>query len=77
MSKGSKVVPLRIDQELLNEIEQSVGAANYYTKGEPYTTSSWIRKCIREKLDHLRRSSKRPGKGKVNIPSSETSEGSL
>jgi len=77
MSKGSKVVPLRIERGLLDEIEKSVASANYYTKGEMYTTSSWIRKCIREKLDKLRRSNERPAKVKVQISSSENIEGSM
>jgi len=77
MSKGSKVVPLRISQELLDEIARSVESANYHTKGELYTTSSWIRKCIQEKLDHLNRPKKGKSKVKSQISSPENIEGSL
>ena len=56
MSKGSKVVPVRIPDELLAEIESAIESANYHTKGEIYTVSSWIRKQLEMKLHNLRRS---------------------
>lgn len=59
MSRGSKIVPVRIPDELLDEVEVAVSSQNYHTKGEPHTLSGWIRKCIAEKLAHLKRSNKK------------------
>lgn len=67
MSKGSQVIPVRIPKELLTEIEQAIQSANLTTGLEPYTVSSWIRKCVAEKLAHLKRSRRRP-RGRKDRP---------
>lgn len=56
MSKGSKIVPVRIPDELLDQIEAAIQSANFHTKGEIYTVSSWIRKQLEMKLHNLNRS---------------------
>jgi len=57
MSAGSKIVPVRIPDALHQEISLAIVLANETRKEEPYDMSSWIRKAIMEKLDHLRRGS--------------------
>jgi hypothetical protein len=59
MSKGSRIVPVRIPRELEVRILTAIERANHHTKEEPYTLSDWIRKCIEEKLAHLERSNRK------------------
>ena len=59
MSKGSKVVPVRIEAELLAMIDLLILRANEHTQEEPYTRSSWIKKALAEKINHLARSKKK------------------
>ena len=56
--RGSKIINVRIPDETLAEIEAIVGRSVLHAKGEPYTVSSWIKKCIAEKLNHLSRGRK-------------------
>lgn len=67
MSKGAQVIPVRIPKELLTEIEKAIQSANATNAREPYTVSSWIRKCVAEKLNHLRRSRHR-SRGRKDRP---------
>lgn len=62
MSKGSKIIPIRMSDMYLDALDAAVRRANRTTRGEPYDRSSWIRKAITEKLDHLLRSSRRKPK---------------
>lgn len=63
MSKGSRVVTLRLTPELETQVLAAIGRANNRTQDEPYGISTWIAKAIREKLDHLNR---KPGRKKDN-----------
>jgi len=56
--RGSKIVPVRIDDALLSEIQAITARSVLHSPQEPYTVSSWIKKAITEKLDHLKRSGK-------------------
>lgn len=56
MSKGSPVIPLRIPQTLLNEMEIVIAQRNTLTLNEPWSRSSFIVAAIREKLAHMERS---------------------
>jgi len=58
MSRGSKIVPVRIPDEMLAEVQEAVDSQNFHTKGVPLRVSEWIRKCIEVKLKHLKRSRK-------------------
>lgn len=62
MSKGSRVVPIRVQRDLEIRIAAAIESANQTTKGEPYTLSEWIRKAVVEKLDHLERSKRKKTK---------------
>lgn len=55
MSKGSKVVPVRIEADLLAAICQQIDMTNEVRREEPYTLSEFIRSALREKLDKMRR----------------------
>lgn len=55
MSKGSKIVPVRIPDEMLAEMESAVASQNFHTKGEPLTVSGWIRQCVERELRDRRR----------------------
>jgi hypothetical protein len=61
MSKGSRIVGIRVEADLEAAIETAIASANYHSRIEPHTLSSWIKAAIREKLAHIQRS-KRKGK---------------
>jgi len=75
MSKGNQVIPVRFPKELLTQVENAVQSANATRAAEPYTVSSWIRKCIEEKISHLQRSrKKRPRPQVPQVPQSKDGE---
>lgn len=53
---SKKIVPIRIDQDMLDDIELAIRQAAEYNKFTLYTVGSWIRKAISEKIAHLERS---------------------
>lgn len=57
MSKGSQIVPVRIEPALLAEIDAAVRRS--MDSFDPHTRSSWILSAIREKLAHQRRGKRR------------------
>ena len=62
MSKGSKIVPVRIPDRLFAELVAALKSQNYHTREEPLTLSGWVRKCVIDKLNHLERGKKRKKK---------------
>ncbi len=59
MSKGNKIVPLRIPPDMLAEVEERIARRNDATAAEIWTLSGYIRHCIASDLAHARRSRKR------------------
>lgn len=55
MSKGSKIVPVRIDDDMYAEMEQAIKARNQRTREEPWKMSAFIRYCVRAELKHMKR----------------------
>lgn len=53
MSKGSPIIPVRIPDELLAEIDAVVSS---YRDAEPWTRSSFIIHCVRAELAKRQRS---------------------
>jgi len=53
MYKGSKIVPVRIPARLLADVEAAIASANRKRFQEPYTMSSWLIDCIRDRLAKL------------------------
>lgn len=51
MSKGSRVITLRITPDIDAAMQAAIRKANDTRPGEPYTLSSWILSCVRERLD--------------------------
>ena len=58
MSKGSKIVPVRLPERLYRGIIEAMEAANRSRFEEPYVLSTYVRKCLLDKLAHLERSRK-------------------
>ena len=56
MSQGSHKIVVRLPEELLELVSDSIIRANGSRKTERYKLSSWIRAAICEKLNHGRRS---------------------
>jgi len=59
MSKGSRIIAIRIPDEMFAEIVNAYESANEHKYCMPYGVTTWIRKACQEKLDHLRRSKNR------------------
>lgn len=55
MSKGSKIVPVRISDDLYQAMESAIDSRNKATQEEPFNVSDFIRYCIRYKLAHTER----------------------
>jgi len=67
MSKGSKVVPVRVPPLLLSMMDKTIVRLNKRRKDAPFTRSSFLLTCVLDKFDHLERSlrssrSRSPGK---------------
>lgn len=58
MSKGSPIVRFRISSAELAELEGAMHQVNARRKGEPYTLSSFLLSCVRERMDKLERGRK-------------------
>lgn len=59
MAKGSKVVQVRVKNELLSKMDAIIRSLNHHRKGEPFDRSSFIRKAIVDKVKHVLRSRSR------------------
>jgi len=60
MSKGSKIVPVRFPDQMLLEMVKALDSRNLTTRDEQIELSEWIRRCVKDKLGHLRRSRQHP-----------------
>lgn len=58
MSKGSKIVPVRIPRGLLLRAELQIAARNMVTRDEPWDMSEFIRVSIERNLRKMERSRK-------------------
>jgi hypothetical protein len=56
--KGSKIIPVRFPAEELAAVEAYLKESESTRSGEPWTISTFIKKAVREKLDHIQRSRK-------------------
>jgi hypothetical protein len=56
MSKGSKIVPVRMNAAELAALQNEVARYNANPLNAELSVSEWIRKAIRDKIDHATRS---------------------
>lgn len=61
MSKGSKIVPIRIPDELMKSIGEELKSRKDAGALRPISFSAWVRQAIKEKIAHAKRSR---GKGR-------------
>src|SRR5262245_42394109 len=66
MSRGTPMTRLRLSDDLLRRIQESITSNNAFRADEPNNIKSWIRKAIEERLAKLDRS--RKGRGKREAP---------
>lgn len=52
-------MPVRVNDELLAQMQSAIARVNGKRTDEPFTVSSFIQAAIRDKLNHYNRSSKR------------------
>jgi len=62
MAKGTPVVPVRISDAKMLEVEAAIRGRNNYAFDTPWTVSDFIRKAIDEKLAHMARSRRSRGR---------------
>jgi len=55
MNAGSPKIVVRFPEDVIEEIQELVDRLNEHPNREPYTVSSWIRKCVMYELAHLKR----------------------
>lgn len=58
MSKGTKIITLRLPSILEDAIDAAIAQRNEVTKQEPWTRTAFFLTAIREKLSHMERSRK-------------------
>lgn len=68
MSRGSRIVNVRFEDELFRLTILAVGRVNMKRRGEPFTLSDFIRKCVEDKLLHMERGKRKKGIDKVGRP---------
>lgn len=59
MSRGSRIVKVRVPENLLAWIEETIAGRNQRTRKEPWTMSDFLREAVAEKLKHMSRSRRR------------------
>lgn len=64
MAKGSPIVPIRIPADLLIEVEEVIVRSWDTRAAAPWNRTTFILAAIREKLSHLKRSSRKRKGGK-------------
>jgi hypothetical protein len=52
MSKGSPIIGLRVTEPLYSRILETIERNNLTKHGEPWTITTWILDCVRDKLAH-------------------------
>lgn len=52
MSKGSRMVGVRLEPWLEARIMETIERNNNFTRGEPWTISTWIRDAMLAKIAH-------------------------
>lgn len=62
MSRGSRIISFRIDDELLKAAEDLAAQRNERTREAPWTRTDFILKAIAEKVAHSRRSRQKRAK---------------
>lgn len=55
MSRGNRIIKVRITAEFAAAIEAQILSRNNHSAEEPWVISDWIRVAMREKLDKMRR----------------------
>lgn len=50
MSKGNKIVKVRMEPALLEELERQLASRNEHCREAPWTLSDFVRDCVRERL---------------------------
>lgn len=55
MSEGNSIIKFRVEPHIEERINRAIESANRSTREEPYTISSWMRKCVMDRLNHLER----------------------
>jgi hypothetical protein len=61
MSKGSRIVPVRMTPELHDEMMVQIEMSLKHRKEEPWTVSEFIRTAIAEKLAKMARGRRKKG----------------
>lgn len=56
MSKGTKAYSLRISDDDMAQIEETIARRNSFSADEPWDWSKFVRIAIREKINKMRRS---------------------
>jgi hypothetical protein len=54
--RGSRIIPVRFEDELLNEVLAELSMKGSRKSGSKASLSSWIRQAVAEKLAHAKRS---------------------
>lgn len=63
MSKGTKIITLRLPPGIEEDMDIQIEQRNEWTKDAPWNRTAFILAAIREKLAHMQRSRRKKGRG--------------
>jgi hypothetical protein len=55
MSRGSRIIPLRVKPELLARMQQTIERRNAITREAPWSMTDFVLAAVKDKLLHLDR----------------------
>lgn len=58
--KGSRIVPVRLPPEILEQLDTTIERVNATRRAEPFDRSAFIRAAIADKINHYNRSRRKP-----------------
>jgi hypothetical protein len=61
MSKGTRIFPVRLPTDLIDEVRLTIDRRNLWSAAEPWNLSDFIRVCLTREMQKMRRS-RRKGK---------------
>lgn len=63
MAQGNTIIKFRVEPDLESRIINAIERRNEVTRDEPDSVSSWIRRAVEMRLDHLERGRGKRAKG--------------
>jgi hypothetical protein len=74
-SRGTRIYPVRLSEDLMEDVEMTMHQAAQHRRGPPWTLSDFIRIALREKVCKMMRSRRHRRKGRIERRADEPRRG--